>query len=123
MSSIPLRADAAALSRSDVPRILIVDDSVVARAVIARAVEAGGRFVVTGAEPNADAALSYLRQHRVDAIILDIEMPGVSGLAALPDLIEAGVGAKVLIVSSSCGEGATATIEALALGAADTLVK
>lgn len=123
MPSIPLRADTAALSRPDFPRILIVDDSVVARAVIARAIEASGRFIVAGAEPNADAALGFLRQNRVDAIVLDIEMPGVSGLAALPELIEAGVGAKVLIVSSSCGEGAAATIEALALGAADTLVK
>ncbi len=123
MSFISLRKDASARSRQDGPRILIVDDSVVARAVIARAVESSGRFIVAGAEANADAALVFLRQHRVDAIILDIEMPGVSGLAALPDLIEASAGAKVLIVSSSCSEGAAATIEALALGAADTLVK
>src|SRR3569833_175168 len=123
MSSIHLRVDTAAVSRPDFPRVLIVDDSVVARAVIARAIEASGRIIVVGNFGSADAALRFLRQERVDAIILDIEMPGVSGLAALPDLIAAGLGAKVLIVSSSCGEGATATIEALALGAADTLVK
>jgi len=123
MSSLPLRADKPALSRPDFPRILIVDDSVVARAVIARAIEVSGRFIVAGTVSNADAALGFLRHNRVDAIILDIEMPGVSGLAALPDLITAGVGAKVLIVSSSCGDGAAATLEALALGAADTLVK
>lgn len=105
------------------PRILIVDDSVVARAVIARAAEAGGRFSVAGAVPNAAAALDFLRGAHVDAIVLDIEMPGITGLAALPALIAAGAGAKVLIVSSSCGDGAAATIEALALGAADTLVK
>ncbi len=118
-----LKEQTTAAPRPDLPRTLIVDDSVVARAVIARAIEASGRFVVAGAVANADAALGFLRQNRVDAIILDIEMPGVSGLAALPDVIEAGAGAKVLIVSSSCGEGAAATIEALALGAADTLVK
>src|SRR3569623_2898867 len=123
MSSIPLRVDTAAVSRPDFPRVLSVDDAGVARAVIARAIEASGRFIVAGNVGSADAALRFLRQERVDALILDIEMPGVSGLADLPDLIAAGLGAKVLIVSSSCGEGATATIEALALGAADTLVK
>ena len=105
------------------PHVLIVDDSVVARAVIARAVEHGGRFVVAGAVSSAAAAFDFLRQNRVDGIVLDIQMPGISGLVALPDLIAAGRGAKVLIVSSSASDGAAATIEALALGAADTLVK
>lgn len=105
------------------PRVLIVDDSVVARAVIARAVEQGGRFSVAGAVSSAAAALDFLRHTRVEGIVLDIQMPGVTGLVALPDLIAAGRGAKVLIVSSSASDGAAATIEALALGAADTLVK
>ncbi|MFX7906687.1 response regulator, partial [Acinetobacter baumannii] len=71
----------------------------------------------------ARAALAFLADHRVDVILLDIELPGIDGLTALPDLIAAGRGARVLIVSSSCGEGAAATIQALTLGAADTLVK
>lgn len=103
--------------------VLIVDDSVVARAMISRAIEAGGRFVVAGAVANAHAALSFLREKRVDIVILDIEMPGVTGLVALPDLIVAGQGARVLVVSSVASDGAAATIEALAQGAADTLVK
>ena len=103
--------------------VLIVDDSVVARAMISRAIEAGGDFVVKGAVANAGAALSFLRETQVDIIVLDIEMPGVTGLVALPNLIVAGRGAKVLIVSSVASDGAAATIEALAQGAADTLVK
>jgi two-component system chemotaxis response regulator CheB len=105
------------------PSILIVDDSVVARAVISRAIGLNGRFTVAGAVPHAKAALAFLANHQVDGILLDIEMPGVNGLTALPALLEAGAGAKILIVSSSCGDGAAATIEALALGAADTLEK
>jgi two-component system chemotaxis response regulator CheB len=105
------------------PRLLIVDDSVVARAVITRAVESSGRFVVAGAVSSAAAALDFLGESRVDGIVLDIEMPRVTGLVALPDLIAAGRGAKVLVVSSSASDGAAATIEALALGAVDTLVK
>lgn len=107
----------------DTARVLIVDDSVVARAVIARMIDASDRFSVVGAVGNAAAALDFLKRARVDFILLDIEMPGVDGLTALPDLIAAGQGAKVLIVSSSASEGGAATVQALALGAAETLVK
>ncbi|MGN6821142.1 MAG: chemotaxis protein CheB [Sphingomonas sp.] len=105
------------------PSVLIVDDSVVARAVMARAIDGSGRFVVAGAVPDAQAALAFLARHRVDVILLDIEMPGTDGLTALPDLIAAAQGARVLIVSSACTDGAVASVQALALGAADTLVK
>lgn len=120
MPSLP--STSAGRSVDDLPRVLIVDDSAVARAVIGRALEAG-RFFVAGAVSNADAALSFLRRTTVDAVVLDIAMPGTSGLAALPELIVAGQRAKVLIVSSSAADGTAATIEALALGAADTLMK
>ena len=104
-------------------RVLIVDDSVVARAVIARLINASDQFSVVGAVGTAKAALEFLDRAKVEFILLDIEMPGVDGLTALPDLIAAGQGAKVLIVSSSTDEGGAATVQALALGAAETLVK
>ena len=108
---------------TDQPRVLIVDDSAVARAVMARMIETDGRFTVAAALPDATAALAFLQDFVVDAIVLDLEMPGVDGLTALPDLIAAGAGTPVLVVSSACEEGAKSTLRALALGAADTLVK
>jgi two-component system chemotaxis response regulator CheB len=107
----------------DTARVLIVDDSVVARAVMGRMIDASDRFSVVGAVANAKAALEFLARADVDFILLDIEMPGVDGLTALPDLLAAGGGAKVLIVSSAASEGGAATVQALALGAAETLVK
>ena len=107
----------------DPSRVLIVDDSVVARAAIARMIDATDRFMVTGAVGSARDALAFLARAEVDIVLLDIEMPGVDGLTALPQLIAAGRGARVLIVSTAAGAGAAATVQALALGAADTLVK
>ncbi|WP_330999399.1 chemotaxis protein CheB [Sphingomonas sp. IC-56] len=103
--------------------MLIIDDSLVARSVLGRMVATSGRFEVAAALSGVPAALDYLQANRVDLILLDIDMPGIDGLTALPDVIQAGRGAKVLIVSSSADEGAAASVQALALGAADTLVK
>lgn len=120
--SAPARAapDAAPRARQ---RVLIVDDSAVARTVLSRMVEEGGQCVVAAAAPDVPSALHFLAANAVDVILLDLEMPGIDGLTGLPDLLLAGAGAKVLVVSSAAGEGAAATVEALALGAADTLVK
>ncbi len=104
-------------------RVLIVDDSVVARSVLARMIDGTRRFMVVGAVPDARAALDYLARSTVEVVLLDIEMPGVDGLTALPDILAAGAGAKVLVCSHAADEGAAAAIQALALGAADTLVK
>lgn len=116
-------ANAALLAEPGPGRVLIVDDSAVARAVLARVLAGSSRLEVVGSVATAAAALAFLAEHRVDLVILDIQMPGVDGLTALPDLIAAAPGAKILIVSSAAGDGAAATVQALALGAADTLVK
>lgn len=104
-------------------RLMIVDDSPVARAVLSRMVGAQQGFEIVAVAGNAAEALDALRGIRVDIVLLDLEMPGMSGLEALPEILEAGAGARVLVVSSLCERGAEATVRALALGAADTLPK
>jgi two-component system chemotaxis response regulator CheB len=104
-------------------RVLIVDDSAVARAVLARIVSGAGEFEVVGQARNAGEALDILSAVELDIILLDVEMPGTSGLDALPEILRAGGNARVLIVSSLCEAGAEANVRALALGAADTLPK
>src|SRR4029450_2668127 len=104
-------------------RLMIVDDSMVARAVLSRMIDADGNFEIAGIAGTAEDAIEALGQVMVDIVLLDLEMPGVGGLKALPRILEAAKGAKVLIVSSLAEEGAEETVAALALGAADTLPK
>jgi two-component system, chemotaxis family, protein-glutamate methylesterase/glutaminase len=121
-----VRHDARRHARANEPRrirVLIVDDSVVARAVLARLLSEHDDIDVVAAAGSAHAAHQILAEKAVDIILLDLEMPGVNGLAALPELIERSGGARVLIVSSACADGATASIAALRNGAADTLLK
>ncbi|UVO53843.1 chemotaxis protein CheB [Sphingomonas sp. SUN039] len=103
--------------------VLIVDDSAVARAALSQMVDCGGSLQLAGAVDGAGRAIAWLRDNRADVVLLDLEMPGWNGLAALPDLLAAGRGAKVLVVSSTARAGAEATLRALAAGAADTLAK
>lgn len=104
-------------------RVLLVDDSLVARTVLARLLEARPEFEIAGAAPTADQAIRFLGTHDIDIVVLDVEMPGKDGLTALPEILEASHGARVLIVSSAAEAGASATVRALTLGAADTLLK
>lgn len=104
-------------------RLMIVDDSAVARAVLSRMIAAHADLEVVAVAGNAGEALETLARVKVDIVLLDVEMPGTSGLEALPEILRRGQGARVLIVSSLCEDGAEATVRALALGAADTLPK
>ena len=102
---------------------MIVDDSMVARAVLSRMIESDGGFEIAAVAGTAEAAIEALGHVRVDVILLDLEMPGAGGLKSIPGILKAARGAQVLIVSSLAEEGAEETVAALALGAADTLPK
>jgi two-component system chemotaxis response regulator CheB len=102
---------------------MIVDDSTVARAVLSRMIESDPAFEISAVAGTAEDAIDALGQVRVDIVILDLEMPGAGGLKAMPRIIAAANGAKVMIVSTLAEEGAEQTVAALALGAADTLPK
>ena len=104
-------------------RVMIVDDSQIARAVLSRMISTHPDLEVAATAGTAAEALGVLKCVRVDIVLLDVEMPGTSGLEALPQILRRGDGARVLIVSSMAEDGAEATVRALALGATDTLPK
>ena len=103
--------------------VLIIDDSLVVRSVLERIVSQDNQFSVAGSFSNAACGLEFLKRHPVDIILLDIEMPAQSGLEALPQILEHANNAPVLILSSRVVEGAPMILQALSLGASDTLAK
>ncbi|HEX5183199.1 MAG TPA: chemotaxis protein CheB [Allosphingosinicella sp.] len=104
-------------------KLMIVDDSAVARSVLARMLAPFADFEVVAAAASAEEAVGLLGTQKVDVVLLDLDMPGSTGLEALPAIIEKGAGARILVVSSSTESGSEAAVRALALGAADTLAK
>lgn len=104
-------------------RVMIVDDSIVVRTVLERTVSEAGDIEVVASESNAERALERLDSVAVDVILLDLEMPGMGGIAAIPLLIEKSRGAQIIVVSQYTPHGAEKAVEALSLGAADTFPK
>ncbi|WP_246332099.1 chemotaxis-specific protein-glutamate methyltransferase CheB [Sphingomonas chungangi] len=104
-------------------RLMIVDDSIVARSVFQTILGEYPEFEIVATASTADQALDKLRTCVVDIVLLDLAMPGMDGFTALPEIIARGRGARVLIVSTSAADGAEACVRALTLGAADTLEK
>ena len=107
----------------DSPRILIVDDSAVTRAVMERIVTASGRYTVAASVSTVAAGLAALKRVSVDLILLDINLPDTDGLTALPSLLAVGGDARVLVVSGALDGDTGVARQALAAGAVDTLFK
>lgn len=115
--------EAATVPSARLVRVMLVDDSLVVRSILERIVEQQPGVKVCASVASAHEALAYLACEPVDVVVLDIEMPGMNGIDALPHILERARGARVLILSSNCVEGGPAAIDALSQGASDTLAK
>lgn len=80
-------------------RVLIADDSVLIRRMIAEILTQAGWQVVAEASNGAEAVSKYL-QHRPDLVTLDIVMPGTDGIYALDGILSADPNARVVVVSA-----------------------
>ena len=123
MSRPAARAAGEAAPAAPPLRLMIVDDSQVARAVLSRMLGAFPDFEIVATAGDAGEALRLLHSTPVDVVLLDVEMPGESGLEALPEIVRQGGGARVLIVSSFCGGDSDAAVRQLPPGTAETLSK
>ena len=103
--------------------VLVVDDSAVVRGMISRAIAADPDIRVVGAAGDGAAALAVVRAMAPDVVLLDVEMPVMDGLAALPKILAARPGVAVIMASALTRRHAGMSLNALRLGAADYVPK
>ncbi len=116
-------ARTSAAVRPTAARVMICDDSSVIRGAIARILESDPDIDVVAKVANGKIAVEEIRRTAVDVVILDIEMPVLDGMAALPLLLRADPGVRVIMASTLTTRGADIALRALRLGAADYLPK
>lgn len=104
-------------------RVMVCDDSVVIRTAVARMLDADPAVQVVARVSNGKMAIDELKRTPVDVVVLDIEMPVMDGMTALPLLLRADPGLKVVMASTLTTRGADIALRALRLGAADYVPK
>ena len=103
--------------------VMVVDDSAIVRGLITRTLNADPRIEVVASCSNGEMAVVQAGKRALDVIILDIEMPVMDGLTALPKLQRANPGARVVMASTLTQRNAAISLRAMALGAADYIAK
>ncbi|HEY9080907.1 chemotaxis response regulator protein-glutamate methylesterase [Magnetovibrio sp.] len=104
---------------------MVVDDSAVIRGLITRMLEADPDVSVTASVGNGQLAVNQLTRQpgQIDVVILDIEMPVMDGLTALPLLLKADPNIKVIMASTLTKRNAEISLKALSAGATDYVPK
>jgi len=103
--------------------VMVVDDSAVVRGFIVRMLESDPRIAVAATCSNGQMAIAQAARRALDVIVLDIEMPVMSGLEALPKLLGVNPNARIVMASTLTQRNAAISLEALALGATDYIAK
>ncbi|MFP4097304.1 MAG: chemotaxis response regulator protein-glutamate methylesterase [Alphaproteobacteria bacterium] len=103
--------------------VMVVDDSSVIRRAISNILESDNHIKVVASVSNGQLAVSMAKSRQPDITILDVEMPVMDGLSALPEILKYAPNTKVIMCSTLTDRGADISIKAMALGAVECLVK
>jgi two-component system, chemotaxis family, protein-glutamate methylesterase/glutaminase len=109
--------------RSDPIRVMIVDDAIVVRGLLVRWIEAETGLQVVASLRNGREAIEQLERTGPDVVILDVDMPDIDGITALPRLLEKKRDLVVIMFSTLTRRNAEVSLQALSLGAADYIPK
>src|SRR5262245_64154801 len=104
-------------------RVMVVDDAAVARGAIRQWLESEPDLALVASLHSGREAVAQVERHKPDVIVLDVEMPDLDGIAALPILLEKCPQAAVIMASALTRRNAEVTLKALSLGALDYIPK
>ncbi len=108
---------------SDKIKVMLVDDSSVVRGFLTRIIDGVEDIETVGSFVNGQQAVDAVMRVAPDIIIMDIEMPVMDGITAVPKIIELMPEAKILMCSTLSTENADISMRALSLGAIDCIGK
>jgi two-component system, chemotaxis family, protein-glutamate methylesterase/glutaminase len=104
-------------------RVMVVDDAIVVRSLLARWVDAEPDMQIIAALRTGREAVSRIEDSGADVVVLDIDMPELDGISALPLLLQKKRDLVVIMVSTLTRRSAEISLRALSLGAADYIPK
>lgn len=104
-------------------RVMLVDDSAIVRGLVGRWVEGESDLEIVARCVNGAEAVRDIARCSAEVVILDIEMPEMDGLSALPRLLKARPGLRVVMSSTLTARNADISLKALELGASDYVCK
>jgi two-component system, chemotaxis family, protein-glutamate methylesterase/glutaminase len=122
--SVALSAASAAPAAGHAPiRVMVVDDAVVVRGLVSRWIEEEPGLVLAASVRTGRDAVAQIERARPDVVVLDVEMPELDGISALPLLLEKNRDLVVIMASTLTRRNAEISLRALSLGAADYIPK
>src|ERR1700719_3997848 len=110
-------------TRHEPLRVMVVDDSVVIRGLISRWIESEPDMVVAGSLRTGLDAVNQLERINPDVAVLDIEMPELDGISALPQLLAKKRDLIIIRPPTRPRRNAEISFKALSLGASDYIPK
>src|SRR5215469_6101541 len=110
-------------ARSEPLRVMVVDDSIVIRGLISRWVSSEPDMVVAASLRTGLEAVNQLERINPDVAVLDIEMPELDGISALPKLLAKKRDLIIIMASTLTRRNAEISFKALSLGASDYIPK
>ena len=102
-------------------RVVLADDSADVRDMLRMALEMDGRFEIVGEASNGEEAVRLASDHQPDAIFLDLVMPVLDGLKAIPKIKASSPETKIVVLSVAAAHPSSS--EAMELGAAAMVQK
>jgi two-component system, chemotaxis family, protein-glutamate methylesterase/glutaminase len=104
-------------------RVMIVDDAIVVRGMLVRWIESEAGLQVVASLCSGREAIEQMKRTNPDVVILDVDMPDIDGITALPLLFEKKHDVVVIMSSTLTRRNAEVSLRALSLGAADYIPK